>query len=311
MNTYGFSFQNGNVYLYYNNSFGSAVTTYATNDIFTVSVQNIGSYWYKNGVQIGSNTLVAGTSGLKGRFALYAQNDIIDQIAFGIESQGSTGPTGNTGPTGSQGSTGFTGPTGSQGSTGNTGPTGSQGSTGNTGPTGSQGSTGNTGPTGSQGPTGFTGPTGPTGQAGATGSTGPTGPTFTGGTVNNIIVQGTTTVQQIQEIVNNKTGATGVITHDWTTGSIFYHSSMSANFTVNLTNVPTVNDRAYVATLILKQGAVGYYASALQVNSGATSILWANATSPTGTANRTDIESFTLYYNNSTWSALGQLTTFG
>ncbi len=129
--------------------------------------------------------------------------------------------------------------------------------------------------------------------------------------MNNIIVAGTTTVQQIQEVVNNKTGASGVVTHDWTTGSIYYHSSMSANFTFNLTNVPTSADRAYVATVILKQGAVGYYANALQVNSGSVSILWANATGPTGTANRTDVESFTLYYNNATWNALGQLTTFG
>jgi hypothetical protein len=179
------------------------------------------------------------------------------------------------------------------------------------GPTGNTGFTGSTGFTGNTGQTGPTGPTGPTGQTGPTGSTGPTGPTFTGGTVNNIIVAGTTTVQQIQEVGQTKTGAAGTVTHDWTTGNIFYHSTMSANFTANITNVPTTADRAYTTTLILKQGPTGYFANALQVNGGSTPILWANATGPTGTASRTEIESFTLYYTASTWTAFGQLTTFG
>ena len=127
--TYGFSFQGGSVYAYYNNSFGSAASTYATNDIFTVVAQSSGAYWYKNGVQIAYNPLVAGTSGLKARFALYTQNDVIDQIAFGYTLQGQTGiqgPTGQTGPlgTGPTGLTGVTGFTGPHGLTGPQGPTG-------------------------------------------------------------------------------------------------------------------------------------------------------------------------------------------
>jgi len=172
-------------------------------------------------------------------------------------------------------------------------------------------SVGPTGATGDTGPTGYTGWTGPTGFTGNTGNTGPTGPTFTGGTVNNIIVAGTTTLQQIQEIGQTKTGATGTVAHDWTTGNIFYHSTMVANFTANITNVPTTADRAYTTTLILKQGPTGYYANALQVNNSTVSILWPNGTGPTGTAARTEIESFTLYYTASTWTAFGQLTSFG
>jgi hypothetical protein len=129
--------------------------------------------------------------------------------------------------------------------------------------------------------------------------------------VNNIIVAGTTTVQQIQEIGQTKTGATGTVAHDWTTGNIFYHSTMLGNFTANITNVPTTADRAYTTTLILKQGPTGYYANALQVNNSTVSILWPNATGPTGTALRTEIESFTLYYTASAWTAFGQLTSFG
>jgi hypothetical protein len=124
-------------------------------------------------------------------------------------------------------------------------------------------------------------------------------------------VTGTTTVQQIQEIVNTRTGANGTVAHDWTTGAIFHHSTIAANFTANFTNVPTTAQRAYVTTLILRQGAAGYYANALQVNNSTVTINWINATGPTGTANRVDVESFTLYYNGTAWTALGQLASFG
>ncbi|AWM47631.1 BclA C-terminal domain-containing protein [Bacillus amyloliquefaciens] len=106
-----------------------------------------------------------------------------------LAAAGSTGATGDTGPTGFTGATGGTGPTGSTGATGVTGPTGFTGATGVTGPTGFTGATGGTGPTGFTGatgvtgPTGFTGATGVTGPTGFTGATGVTGPTgFTGAT---------------------------------------------------------------------------------------------------------------------------------
>jgi hypothetical protein len=72
---------------------------------------------------------------------------------------GSTGVTGDIGPTGQMGSTGVTG---------DIGPTGQMGSTG---------VTGDIGPTGQMGSTGVTGDIGPTGQMGDTGSTGDIGPT--------------------------------------------------------------------------------------------------------------------------------------
>ncbi|KKS95724.1 MAG: hypothetical protein UV73_C0014G0001, partial [Candidatus Gottesmanbacteria bacterium GW2011_GWA2_43_14] len=131
---------------------------------------------------------------------------------------GSTGATGDIGPTGSTGSTGVEGPTGSTGSTGatgNIGPTGSTGATGATGiigPTGSTGSTGSTGvigPTGSTGATGDIGPTGSTGSTGATGVIGPTGSTGSTGATGVIGPTGST----------GSTGATGVIGPTGSTGS--------------------------------------------------------------------------------------------
>ncbi|OGG06310.1 hypothetical protein A2777_05355, partial [Candidatus Gottesmanbacteria bacterium RIFCSPHIGHO2_01_FULL_40_15] len=128
---------------------------------------------------------------------------------------GSTGATGQIGPTGSTGSTGTTGqigPTGSTGSTGTTGqsgPTGSTGATGQIGPTGSTGATGQIGPTGSTGSTGVTGQSGPTGSTGSTGSTGQIGPTGSTGSTGSTGQYGPT----------GSTGSTGVTGQSGPTGS--------------------------------------------------------------------------------------------
>lgn len=180
--SYGFSFQNGNVYLYHNNLFGSPASKYNTNDFYTVAVQQSGVFWYKNGVEIGTNSLISGTSPLKLYISIYAQNDIIDQISYGYCLQGANGVTGPVGPIGVKGPTGSIGPTGLKGGMGPTGgigpigPTGIQGLMGVIGPSGLQGIQGDTGPIGAQGADGLEGPTGIQGEIGPTGAVGPMGP---------------------------------------------------------------------------------------------------------------------------------------
>lgn len=200
------------------------------------------------------------------------------------------------------------------------------------GATGTAGPTGATGATGQIGYTGTTGVTGPTGAfsgtysgtvqfTNATGSSGTnsgaviiSGGLGVGGATNvaSLSVTGTTQVQQTQELLNTKTNATGVVAHDWSTGAIFYHTSPSANFTCNITNLPTVANRAYVVTLIIVQGASNaYYANALQVGGTGVTIKWPNASSPTPTVSRVEVQSFTLTYVGGSWTALGQFTSFG
>jgi len=182
------------------------------------------------------------------------------------------------------------------------------GSTGTTGSVGPTGATGSVGPTGATGSAGSTGPTGATGSAGPTG---PTGPTFTGGNITSIAVSGTTTLQQVQIIGQTITNATGTVDHNWSTGDIFYHSNIQANFTVNITNIPTTSDKAYNLTLILNQGSSAYFANALQVNGVSVQIYWANSSIPSANANKKDLQSFALYYTASSWNAYCQLSTFG
>jgi len=141
-----------------------------------------------------------------------------------------------------------------------------------------------------------------------------TGGVGIGGTLNigvDLGISGLTTLTYTSEKLNTKTSATGTVSHDLSTGSIFYHSSISNNFTANITNVPTTNDRAIGVTLVLAQGVTPYMSTALQIDGSAQTIKWVNNTTPTGTASKVDIVGFSLIRTGSTWTVLGQYSTYG
>jgi hypothetical protein len=135
-----------------------------------------------------------------------------------------------------------------------------------------------------------------------------------GGTLNigaDLSISGLTTLTYTSEKLNTKTSATGTVTHDLSTGSVFYHSSISNNFTANITNVPTTNDRAIGVTLVLAQGVTPYMSTALQIDGSAQTIKWVNNSTPTGTASKVDIVGFSLIRTGSAWTVLGQYSTYG
>ena len=118
------------------------------------------------------------------------------------------------------------------------------------------------------------------------------------------------TKYSIQEPVDALTAATGTVTHDLNNGNIFYHSSISADFTANFTNVDTTNNNAFGVTLILDQGATAYLPTAVQIAGSAQTINWFGAAAPEGTANQTDIISFTLLRVGSAWKVYGVLNSY-
>jgi hypothetical protein len=137
-----------------------------------------------------------------------------------------------------------------------------------------------------------------------------------GGTLNvgaDLSISGLTTLTYTSEKLTTKTsaGSAGTVTHDLSTGSIFYHSSISNNFTANFTNVPTTNDRAIGVTLVLAQGGTGYIVNVLQIDGSTQTIKWVNNTTPTGTASKVDIVGFSLIRTGSAWTVLGQYSTYG
>jgi hypothetical protein len=137
------------------------------------------------------------------------------------------------------------------------------------------------------------------------------------GTLTSLTVSGNatfsswTTFQQSNEVINTKTGATGVVAHDMSTGATFYHTSPSANFTANFTNVSTTDARAIVAALIIVQGSTPYVPTAVQIDGSAQTIKWMGSTAPTGTASKTDVISFSLIRVSSTWNVYGQYSSYG
>ena len=195
------------------------------------------------------------------------------------------------------------------GQIGATGATGIQGASGVQGASGIQGIQGASG----VGATGIQGASGATGLTGATGSVN-TASNYTWTGVNNFAdlgATGTTTIQQVTEALTVKTLASGIVDHDFRTGSIFYHSGMTSSFTANITNVPTTANKAIVITLILNQGLTAYIPSALSIDSSSQTIKWQDNTIPTGNASKIDIVSFSLIRRSGTWEVLGGLSTYG
>jgi hypothetical protein len=63
---------------------------------------------------------------------------------------------------------------------------------------------------------------------------------------------------------------------------------------------------------VLEQGVTGYCANALAIEGTGSTIKWVNNTIPTPNANKTDIETFTIFRNNAgAWLVLGDYGTYG
>ena len=128
--------------------------------------------------------------------------------------------------------------------------------------------------------------------------------------VTDLQVSGGASLVGITEPYDLLTSSTGTVVHDFSTNSVFMHSSISANFTANFTNVPATGDIAIGVALILEQGGTAYLPIAVQINGSAQTINWVDGSEPTGTAGQYDIVSFTFIYSDGSWIVLGALTTF-
>lgn len=130
----------------------------------------------------------------------------------------------------------------------------------------------------------------------AVGTSAPAAATFT-----NIEVTGLSTFNETVDVFATKTLASGTVTHDFLESNSWYHSSIAANFTVNLTNTPTTADRFYTITIYLAQGGTGRLVTGFQIDGAAQTINWAGGVVPTPSASGLDIQTFSLYRSGSTW----------
>ena len=128
------------------------------------------------------------------------------------------------------------------------------------------------------------------------------------GTLSSLVVTGRSDISEIREVISSVSVSSGTLTCNYNNACVFYVASMSgvsANFTVNITNVPTDNNYAITISIIINQGATGYYPNVLQIAGASQSIKWVNDTAPSVNANKIDIYNFTLIRISDAWVALG------
>jgi len=114
----------------------------------------------------------------------------------------------------------------------------------------------------------------------------------------------------VKELFATKTGATGVVTHDCVTGSVFYHTSPSNNWTANLTNLNLSASYATTVTMVISEGVTAYLPTAVQIEGSAQTLNWQGNVTPTGTPSRVNIVTFSILNNAGTYTVLGQIVSF-
>lgn len=140
-------------------------------------------------------------------------------------------------------------------------------------------------------------------------------PTFTGTAIfDGITVTGSARFQEMIEDIVDVAHASNVLTLDYNSGNVFYMATAfaaSPAATVNVTNAPTTDGRVFTVTLFAVQGATGYNPSVLNINGSAATIRWAGGVTPTPTssAGKIDIYSFTIIRRASAWTALASAVT--
>jgi hypothetical protein len=145
----------------------------------------------------------------------------------------------------------------------------------------------------------------------STGSTGTgnivyaSGPSLTG-----MSAFGLTSFGVVSESMTAITGATGVVVHDCSSVSIFYHTGIAGSFTPNFTNVQPTLNKVTSVSLILNQGGSGYYPTALQINGVAQTIRWVNNGTPTAGVNKVDLASFNLISTSTGWIVIGTYISY-
>jgi hypothetical protein len=131
-------------------------------------------------------------------------------------------------------------------------------------------------------------------------------PTFSGSPV----FTGGIRVQEMVEDVADVSHSANVVTLDYSTGNIFWlTNTLSANATVNLTNVPTTDGRITTINFIVPQSGSGFIPGSLTINGAGATIRWAQGLTPAATSSsgKIDIFSFSIVRRASTFTVFASL----
>jgi hypothetical protein len=120
-------------------------------------------------------------------------------------------------------------------------------------------------------------------------------------------VTGLFSVNEIIESIPTLSIVSGSVSVNFATANNYYVSSPSANFGVIITNLPTTNDKSTGISLMVVQGATGYYPNSISINGANQTIRWSGGTPPvpTSTAGDIDIYNFSFIRKSNSWIVLG------
>jgi hypothetical protein len=130
------------------------------------------------------------------------------------------------------------------------------------------------------------------------------------GTLSSLNVTGTSTFASSQEVTVSGTPS-GTVNYDLYSGVVFDVTPV-ANWTANVSNIATTNNRATVVTFIINQGSTPYIPNVFQISGVGQTVKWINSTAPTGTASKIDVIAYSLVRSSAgAWTVLGQSATYG
>lgn len=109
--------------------------------------------------------------------------------------------------------------------------------------------------------------------------------------------------------------AENIVEHDYRFGSVFYHTTPTENFGVNLTNLFVPDNSSITVQIIIEQNTIPQFPTEIQFSGVAQNILWQNfsdsATTPVGTANSNNIVTLTILRFGDLYKIYGKVEAFG
>lgn len=127
------------------------------------------------------------------------------------------------------------------------------------------------------------------------------------------LIQNNSAIRSSSDIAISFSNPVGTVIHDCSQSSVFYHSNLTTNFSVNFTNIPTLTEQTYTKnfSLILNQGNIAYTINSVALEGSTVTVKWANNVSPLGSPSAIDIITITIIYNPITPIVIGSFTSFG
>jgi hypothetical protein len=121
-------------------------------------------------------------------------------------------------------------------------------------------------------------------------------------TLNYAILQGDTTLQNITTVLVDSILVTNAtVNFDFNLGSVFYVSSPSNDFTLNIINLPLVDSRAINITVFVDQGITNFTIIGFEIDGVPKVIRWIGGTPPTTLPTTVTAFTFNILRSNNDW----------